>query len=146
MTKKPQIKDLFKIGITSVTLNNTRMATYKEIKQTEKELLKNVVKDQEILTILLQENNLQKIKHRFEHIISMNDNEGKLITCNTIGKTLTDVTTELNTNIPYKTRTEDFSPTLKQKLEAMQYKNIEHHRNGSIDIIKIKTIFRKTKN
>lgn len=88
-----------KTGITSTTPYNIPSNNDTELNKKAKELLQPLIQDEEVLNIMLQEHNQEKIKHRYEHRLEIQDENGEtLATTNTFLKTIKQLNTEI-TNI-----------------------------------------------
>ena len=85
----PLIETLIKKGIWTTHLKNASNMTPLQVKASYKELLKRAVlsNDDETLDLLIQDSNIQKLKHRFEFRISILDKEDNvLVRLNHVGK------------------------------------------------------------
>ena len=69
--KKPTINKAIKKGITTTTTKNILNATNKTIKKVNQKSIKTLVKDKDLLKIVSKEENLKKIRHRYEHRITL---------------------------------------------------------------------------
>lgn len=77
--KRPTIQGAIKGGITNTTLTNIHGKTESDIRGTYYELLKPLVLDNKLLDLLTLEENINKIKNRFQYDVKLLDRNGSLI-------------------------------------------------------------------
>lgn len=134
-------------GISHDVLANAETAHHQAVQASYARLMKNHVSDIDLIRILATEENMQKVKHRFEFNIQLLDNAGaELAHMHHIGeKTLQEVVNDMQNNIRPKMKIEDFSPSFKQRLDANTNRayTFSHKRNGVLESINIRTTFRK---
>lgn len=138
----PQIDRVINRGVFNVVSNNIRTEA---IHIKEKELLSQSVKDEGILKILLEDENIKKLQYRFESKIELiGSNNTLLATGSVIGLTprkLKHILTSEIIDNEY-VDAEDYFDKLKEKLSK---KGIEMQtlKSGNIQRIKTTFIFRK---
>lgn len=75
------IQQGYKKGISTTTIQNIKEATDEKVKQHIKELLKPMVKDKDLLEILAEQANFEKLKNRTQYkTIATGQNKEKLVT------------------------------------------------------------------
>lgn len=140
---QPNIKKLIKKGITNVTIKNTTNITPQKIHQHTKKLLKPLVLDNELLELIAKSENIQKIKHRLEYRIILQDKQGKILgETGVFNKTPEEVLNDLNKSLkPNQTLSQNSTYTL--KIEQKGFQKYQHHNDGNYDHSNITIIFRK---
>lgn len=142
----PKINQTLKSGLTSYTIQKISKFPQQDVPKVYKELLRPLVADEDILNLLIQDQNIQKLKHRFEYQIQVKDKqEQKLAQIWHIGKkTLREVLTELNNNTEYNELVEDDYDDFGRKIRAKGYE-YQHKMTGNLHRLKMTIIFRKAK-
>lgn len=137
-------------GITQTTINNIYQTNTQDTTNAIKTLLQPLVKDQEILNLLTQDQNQQKLKHRLQHQIQIQDNTNQtLLNLQHIGKkTIQQVINEIQKNIPAGTNIDSEEGTPKntnillQTLRQLGYTTQTTHQ-GTTAKAKLTITFRK---
>lgn len=137
----PTIKRVLKAGISITTINNIHVATQNTITQKTQELLSKLIIDKQLIKVMSQESNMQKIKNRLEHTITITNNKGEtLLTARRYNKTIKETIRELKKNIRRGTMIEEESPNYTQTiLKDLKYEGINTHKEGRINKIGITT-------
>lgn len=152
--KNRKLQQNIRRGLTNVTINNTLNTTTTEIHKKTKELLRPLVYDQQILNLLATDHNMQKLKIRLEHRITLKGkNEEQLGTASIFQKTSNETIIQLKDAfktgeaITPNTRTKGglTIPSTSTKLKQLGYKGINIITNGELRSIKTTIIFRKAK-
>lgn len=146
MKKYKKIENYLKTTITEITITDANNQTPKETQDKLIELLKPVVTDKEILNIITQPTNIEKIKHRLEHIITIkNEAEETLITAKKFNANTYNIIQEIQQNLKPKTEITTESPdNTTNLLKLLHYQVQPERKNGIINRIKVQIIFRKT--
>lgn len=131
-------------GITSTQINDLYTFPAQEINKTYKKLLEPLVQDPDLLDLLANEDNIQKIKHRLEFQITIKNQQNQpLATATHIGqKTLIDVIKDIQKLTMEKQTIEDYSKTIQKLLENRKWQ-FQYHMKGDIKTIQCTMIFRK---
>lgn len=98
VAKRPKIEQSIRKGITSITIDNIHTADNNRIREAYKSTLAPLVLDKKMLELLTLEENLQKIKKRFEYRCNLLDTKGNKIATEIHGKgekSLREVITDL---------------------------------------------------
>lgn len=95
IAKRPSISEAFKKGLTQVTIDNILTASKKAIEQAHKQLLQDLIIDYKLEELVLKEENLKKIKQRFENQIKIVKSDGNTITANKYNTTPREVINEI---------------------------------------------------
>lgn len=86
--KRGTIEKAFKPGITRTKTRNLHRATTTEISKTTRRILRKSVRDDDLLSIIQEEENMKKIAYRLETKITLKNDKGQeLAELETIGKT-----------------------------------------------------------
>lgn len=147
--KTPQPNKTLKKGITKTTTRNALTATNKQIQEANTKSISPLIKDNDLTSIMAKEENLKKIKHRYEHRITATNTQGKvLLTANIFNQTPQQAIRIVQKNL--KKGTETHGPThyqdpLNTKLENANITNLNQRNKGTIHKISIITILRKAK-
>lgn len=92
LKKYPKIDNFIKKGETSTKESLVKNIDRAKVKRIYKEMLKPLVNDEEILDLLSDESNINKLKHRIEAYITIgNEEKGQSVTFITHGKTITNI-------------------------------------------------------
>lgn len=140
--KKGGIDKQLKIGMADVVLANVHNAPYNVIELKKKELMKKVIIDSEIVDIMAQNENLKKIKHRFEYRIRIYDGDILAAELNKTNISPDDLIAEMR---DITKRGEEIGSGWKQKMERNKYNVntfIEGKHVGQTDV---HIIFRRGK-
>lgn len=138
------IQETIKKGITTTQDNDILTTTNENINKMKKELLKPLIQDEQLLNIMIEEQNQQKIKHRYEHRLTYKDaNNNTLATTNTFNITINEIQKELQTHANKgQIITKNYESVLEQ-LQKLGHTNINKIEQGNINTIQITTILRK---
>lgn len=135
--RKTPIQHITK-GIQTITINNPTTITTTQIKEKTKELLKNLVLDKELLNIITQEQNLQKIKTRFQNTTIYTEQNKTIGRSDLYNATPTEAINEIKRKITKGMRIG--YKTLKQTLTKWQN---TFYQEGNANQITMKITFRK---
>lgn len=143
--KKVYIEKSIKSGVTKVLIPEIRNISNNELNKYKEKLLKKLVKDKELLKIIATEHNFEKIKHRIEHKIIIQQDKNTLVTCSTFNKSPEKLKSEIERNIKNGELVDNkgYNSTIKRKLELLQYQNISLQKDGNINKVSIEMKFRK---
>lgn len=146
--QKPKINETMKRGISTTRIQDARTAQNTEIRKAQIELLSGLVKDPQLINILIQEENMQKIKTRIETRYAFRNQKGEpLATANKIGQTPTQTTNEIKKLIKQNETIEEAhakgTPKLETKLKQNGFQNIQIKENGTITQTTLTIILRK---
>lgn len=135
------IKSVFKKGISKIKISDVHRIDNITVNKKNKELLSKIVKDQDILNILIQNENLNKLKFRFNHILSFKDEDGKIIGQDTIiGKmTLNEIIAIIQNNV-MKGEVIEGSQGWKRINDRINT-NIKDGKEGTIENVEVITTF-----
>lgn len=75
--KQRSLDEIIRTGIAKATIENPHKKGNYEMKETIKKLLYQIVLDPQLVEILSQENNLEKIKHRFEYTLNIKNEKAE---------------------------------------------------------------------
>lgn len=145
--KYPTLQKAIKKGITTTTINEARTANNTTIKNAKIQLFKKLVLDQQLLQLIIKDENLRKIKSRFEYTIEIKDNKHQTIaTAQKYNATIEEVIEELKhfKNGETTDPTKNYGTT-HEKLKYYNWKNIQETQQGKIQQIKLKIKFVKGK-
>lgn len=138
IAKQKKIAEQIDKGITSYTIENLQKFPMQSIPQAYKELLRPLVKDDQLLDILSNEQNMQKISNRLAYHATLIDNKnGNLATVRQIGKkTLTNIHKDFLELIEYGEEVEDNYQKVAKRLQRAGY-DYSHKTNGNVHRIKL---------
>lgn len=153
--RKPKIDKIIKKGITRATIKNIYNTNNLEIKNAYKKLLKPLVKDKGLLELLCTEENINKLRYRFEHRIIFNGQpkiyEGEYEPYNTELTTITNIGKK-NTKQVIQQITQQIPPgselnetrlfKLLDRLKEQGY-NYHHKDSGRVSGARLEIIFRR---
>jgi hypothetical protein len=144
VSKRGNLNTSIKKGIASVEIKDIKKADNKTIFDKQKELLSELVLDNKLLELIVSEENMKKMKHRFEHRIKIVDAEGKtLIEANKFNVTLTQLAKEIKKLIRDNEEVSDVSPReVTTKLKSNGYQP-RFNSPGNVKRVEVQTIFRK---
>lgn len=98
--RTPSIESIIKKGMTTTKPVNLKTADRHKTTTIYKAMLRELVKDRELLDILTQEENIKKIKHRIESKIIMTDDSGGVVANLTVyNKTAGEVILDIQENL-----------------------------------------------
>lgn len=83
--KKGTIESKIKAGTTTITTNDFHKANNNRLQSIKKEMLRPLIKDEEVLNIIATPENFKKLKHRLEYRIKIEGKDGEELT--ELGKT-----------------------------------------------------------
>lgn len=137
---------ILKKGINTITIEKLQYATNNYIKNKEKELLKPLVNDTELLNILVQEENMKKLQGRIIYEITyegtpkdnLTKNNETLAKASTGAKTITTLQNEIN-NAIYENGNEIGSGTKLTNALNNKDQHVTEHKKGYVKNIKITT-------
>lgn len=144
--KRTIIDEEIKTGLTEATINNGLTITRLGIHKATMKTLKPLVKDQGILKILAMNENITKIKHRFEHRIEILSGRKITATGKIFNKTTEEVANEtrkayLEKDYTDQLDTNDIVGILKTKYGYDMKR--ETNKRNKVTAIRIRIIFRK---
>lgn len=145
--KQRTLNQIIKSGIAKVTLENVHKKGNYEMKEAIKKLLYQVVLDPQLVEILTQEQNLEKIKHRFEYTLNIkNDKQETVLIMNKFNITPQRVLNEIKQSIE---EGEDIShagskSTTARKLKTYNWKILnQYEKEGKLNSTTLLMTFRK---
>lgn len=77
--KRPTIHEAIKEGITQVTIKNIHKVSQKTIQDAQKDLLKDLIIDKNLINLVTTPENTKKLASRYENRIMVKDTEGKVV-------------------------------------------------------------------
>lgn len=138
-TKKRPIEKQIKRGILETEIKDARITTQNLHKIKEK-MFKDSIKNKKLLKTIVKDNNLEKIKHRFEIIATIHGDDGTLATISKTGITPDQATNQIKNNLrPGEIL--DNSPGMKTMNDLGWDGKLQ--REGTIKKVSLKIIFRK---
>lgn len=146
--KQRPIDKSIRSGVAKIILESPEKKNSFEMKNTIKKLLRQVVLDKDLIEILAQDQNLEKIKHRFEYQLNIrNEKDETVMTMNKLNENPNKAMTQIKNSI---TEGEDvsngFSKTqTARKFENNNWKFLNDNTNkgGKIKRTTLVLIFRK---
>lgn len=130
-------------GINKVYIKNIKEQNNYKIKKAYKDLLNPLVADKEILQIITQDTNINKIKHRFEYKVwYINDKGDKIGIANKIGTTIKEIQKDHKKIIKGESITDGSLGKIRELMKKKGYK-YQHYLNSKLDRIDLEIIFRK---
>lgn len=138
--KKKRIEAQFKKGIPEIDIKDARITT-QNLHKLKERMFKSSIKNKKLLKTIVKDNNLEKVKHRFEIIATINGVEGEqLATISKTGITPDQALKEINKTIrPGEYM--DSSPGMRDMNEKGWTGNLQ--RTGTVKNVSVKIIFRK---
>lgn len=139
-----RIDRIIQSGTTTHYQTNALSLNTAQKKKIYSAVLSPLVKDSQLLGILTQPNNIEKIKNRLEYTAILKDrNNRSLAEINKIGTTFEDFTQALtNSGVRNGIELQDASPTIANKVKDKGL-NYSHLNNGVVSQIDVKVTFRK---
>lgn len=134
-------------GITKVKIKNIETTNQATITKAKKQLLYQLVRDEQLLQIIIQQQNIEKIKHRLEYNINIKDTEGKtLMTTGIIGQTPETVIKKLKEALQIKEKIKKgYQNRIAEALQAKGFRKPEATNDGYPQKTEIEITFRKNK-
>lgn len=133
-------------GINHITFQNIRKITQKEETTALKKLLGKLVLDKELLNIIIQEENLKKLKTRFEHRIEIIGNKGELLgTTAKTNETPKTIIQQLKDIIIEGEETKKGDYRLSERFKKYNFQQYQQEKEGYVNRAKLTIIFRKGK-
>lgn len=131
--KRGELKQQYNKGISTTTISNTKTTTEQQTRQAIKRLLTPMVKDQDLLNILSETQNFEKLKNRTEYTTQAIGTNNETLTKanlynNTIEKALKDTNEILQIGDEIKKGYDKQTKRLKER----GWQNAENQNNGTI--------------
>lgn len=141
----PKLEDQIKKGITTIKIENIHEQTNQQITEHKRRLFKYSVKDPQLTDIIIQDQNLQKIKHRFTHHITIKNADGDTLgKATTYYKTPNQIIDELKEILTQGQKILKGSPEIVQRLQQKGI-TFEHNKDGDLEKVDLHITFTKTK-
>lgn len=138
LQKKPTINQTLKKGTSHATIQDTQTTNTQETNKIKQTLLKKLVKDQQIINILTEDQNFNKLANRLDYKLTIKgqtitNQETTLATAETQGKTLQQTIQEINQNIHKGEKTrKDYEDKIIKRLKQYNWYNTETQQEGYI--------------
>lgn len=145
--RRPTLHKAIREGITQVKITDVRTASPKVIDVAKKKLLRPLVLDQELLEIISTEENMKKMKERFEYRLEFLDKKGQILaTDSKIAPHPEEIIRKLQEKIaPMEEVLKDATPQLQRKLQQLGFENWNWHKDGKVWKTEMTIIFRKAR-
>lgn len=148
--QKPTMNQIIKKGITTETINNTKNTNQQQINQIKRKLLEPLIKDQQLLEILSEDQNFNKLKNRLDYKLTIQGEtitgQAELAKAEKHGTTINEAIQEINQTIIIGERTKkDETTPLIQRLKDLGWYNTETLLEGYITNPKLTITLRKGK-
>lgn len=139
LPKKRKLEAQFKKGIPELEIKDSRI-TPQNLHKLKERMFKNTIKNKRLLKTIVKDNNLEKVKHRFEIIATIQGETGTLATISKTGITPDQAIKEINKTLKVGEHL-DSSPGMRDMNEKGWTGNLQE--TGTITRISVKIIFRK---
>lgn len=143
--KKPLLSHIKK-GLVHRLISNIHNVSDYKLNQVVKSLLKSLVFDKNILELVSTEENLRKLRSRFEHRVKVKDNKGKtLINANIFNKTPKEVKELLTKGLKKQEHVDgqDRSGSVVRKMKEIGFNVDPTGNTGNLNRIEVAIIFRR---
>lgn len=145
--KKHPLHQQFKKGTVYTNTKDIINKDQLQIREANKQLLKKLIRNPAIIEVMLEEENLNKIKLQTEHKIAIyNENNIIIYTAQKTGLTLKQLQSELKNNLIPNTHEDlnkqEYQRPIQEKLRKLNYKNITPGTSGRYTKIDVQTIIR----
>lgn len=143
--RRGSLQKQIKKGMGQVTIKNVEKATQATINRAKRKLLQHLILDKQLLDIITQDHNLDKLKERFEYRIKVKDKEGKtLVTGNKFNQTIKQTIQEINTGIKKGMNTStEITDEVRKTLKQRGWKDTKTVKTGITRTTDLTIIFRK---
>lgn len=138
--KRGEHAQQMKKGLVHTTIPNTKTITEQDIQTAIKTLLKPMIKDQQMLNIMAERQNWEKLKNRTEYTIQAQGKTGTLLQANlynnTIDKAIKDINDILHTGDEVKKGYDKYTKQFKTR----GWQNAENKQDGTIERTQLKIV------
>lgn len=141
LRSKPKIKTAFKKGISKWIIYDMFELGYDKINEVYMNLFKPLIHDKDLLKIVAKEDNVQKVKHRFEYVIELRNKNGERVAgMSHIGKkTLVEIKNDLDNVKKLNTK---FTSDVGRLFKGKGY-NVDMYKKDVVNTMYVEVLYRR---